>query len=148
MSTTGGAGFSAGATDLAASTLDLISVLGQAHFSRKIGGINDRMTREQIRIASSADAAARVRGTANLISAQRGGMGAAGVGGGRTARLLEARARINAGREQRQADQSRVFGELSSRLERIQNRTQARSGVFKASGQVAADLFSLMGGGK
>ncbi|MFO7858074.1 MAG: hypothetical protein R6V11_04045, partial [Ectothiorhodospiraceae bacterium] len=84
-------------------------------------------------IASEADANARIRATQSLISAQRAGLGASGVAGGRTSRLLEARARINASREQRQANQSRIFADTSSRLNRIAGRAGARRRVFTAA---------------
>lgn len=125
------------AANIAGSSLDLINAASDAATSRTFGRINDTLTRQQIAIASQADANARVRATGNLISAQRAALGASGVMGGRTARLLEARVRINAGREQRQANQSRIFKDTASRLNRIQNRSAARTQVWRA----AQDLF-------
>lgn len=120
------------AAQMAGSGLDLISAASDAANSRTFGRINDQLTRQQIAIASAADQNARLRAMGNLISTQRAALGASGVAGGRTARLLEARVRINAAREQRQANQSRVFQETASRLGRIQNRIQARSQVWRA----------------
>jgi hypothetical protein len=125
------------AANIAGSSLDLLGTAAEARTSRTFGRINDELTRQQIAIASSADANARIRATGNLISAQRAALGASGVMGGRTARLLEARVRINAGREQRQANQSRVFRDTASRLGRIQNRSAARTQVWRS----AQDLF-------
>jgi len=131
------------AANIGGSLADLFGAASDAATSRTFGRINDQLTQQQIAIASEADAAARVRATGNLISSQRAALGASGVAGGRTQRLLEARARINASREQRQANQSRAFSEAASRLGRIQNRTQARGQVFKAANSFAADLLTM-----
>ena len=131
------------AGQMGGSLADLFGTLSDSATSRTFGRINDELTRQQIAIASEADAAARVRATGNLISSQRAALGASGVAGGRTQRLLEARVRINASREQRQANQSRAFAEASSRLGRIQNRIQARGQAFKAVGKFATDLLSM-----
>ena len=120
-----------GAVDLLGSGLGFASTLSGSLFSRSIGGINDRMTREQIKLASEADANARIRATQGLISSQRAALGASGIAGGRTARLIEARTRINANREQRQADQSATFATASSRINRAVNRASARSAAFQ-----------------
>lgn len=120
------------------------SIVG-ADVARTFGGINDKFTRRQNSIASAADANARIRATQGLISAQRAGLGASGIAGGRTSRLLEARARINASREQSQANQSRIFADTASRLNRIAGRTQAKRSVFVAANDLLAS--SLSGGG-
>lgn len=122
------------------------SIVG-ADVARTFGGINDKFTRMQNRIASAADANARIRATQGLISAQRAGLGASGIAGGRTSRLLEARARINASREQSQANQSRIFADTASRLNRIAGRTQARRSVFVAANDLLAQAASAGTGG-
>lgn len=113
-----------------------------AKLNRSLMDIEDRMARRQIRIASQADANARIRATQNLISAQRAALGASGVMGGRTARLLEAQARITAGRQQLQADQSRLFAETASRLQRTVGRFQSRLPVIKAGQDLLAAALS------
>src|SRR6056297_88491 len=120
-----------GSMDLLGATLGFANTLSGSLFSRAMGGINDRMTREQIKMASEADANARIRATQGLISSQRAALGASGIAGGRTARLIEARTRINANREQRQADQSATFATAASRINRVVNRAEARSAAWK-----------------
>lgn len=133
---------SSDAGQAAGGLLGMFGPITNSRLQRELGGINDEFTRMQNRIASAADANARVRATQGLISAQRAGLGASGVAGGRTSRLLEARARINASREQRQADQSRIFADTASRLNRIAGRAGPRRGVFVAANDLLASVAS------
>lgn len=127
--------------------LQFAGTLANSAFQRELGGINDRFTRMQNRMASAADANARIRATQGLISAQRAGLGASGVAGGRTSRLLEARARINASREQKQANQSRILSDTASRINRIAGRAQARQRVFVAANDLLASALNPTGAG-
>ncbi|TVR96492.1 MAG: hypothetical protein EA406_11825 [Rhodospirillales bacterium] len=123
---------------MAGSTVNLLSTLGQSRFESASARATGRLERRQIAMASEFDAQARIRSTGSLISAQRAALGASGVMGGRTSRLLETQARIRAGREQMQADASRVLQESSSMMNERARRTAARVNTFRA----AANLFA------
>lgn len=126
--------------------LEAIGTAFTGKLQRSLIDMSDRMTRRQIRMASRFDANQRIRATQNLISAQRAGLGASGVMGGRTARLLEAQARIVSGRQQMQANLSRIQAETASRVNRIVGRQQSRLPLIKAGQDLLASMVKAGGG--
>lgn len=105
-----------------------------------IGGAMERYALEQ---QGKLDAENRQRYLASVLGAQRAGLAAGGVGGGRTAALLAAQTQAAASRAQAAADQSRRLQTWAS------ERRQAASlrGIRGQARQGALDLFaSLLGG--
>src|SRR5699024_8636919 len=81
---------------------------------------------------------------ASVLGAQRAGLASAGVGGGRTERLLAAQAQAGASRAQASADQQRRLSHWAS-----ERRQTAQLAGFRAAARTTElDLFAgLMEGG-
>jgi len=121
------------ASQLAGAALDLFSTRTRAKSQKTMAGAIGRVERSQIALSSYLDSQQRIRQTGSLISAQRAGLAASGVAGGRTSRLLEAQARMAASREQFQADASAIYQRGASRLREQQQRAAASEAVTRST---------------
>lgn len=133
--------------------IDMAGVMADSKVTRSHAGVAGRLERRQIAEMSRFDSQARIRQTGALVGAQKAALAASGVAGGRTARLLEAQARMTASRQQEQADMQTALGMTASRLRQQQIRgaakmrnIKARTNVLQTDLQSAANMGGLMGG--
>lgn len=102
------------------------------------------MERRQLERRGELDARARTGRLAETLGAQRAALGAANVAGGRTGRLLEARAQMGRRFEQDVADQTLATQDRASRF-RQRSRTSAfQQQASAARGQANTDLLGSL----
>lgn len=112
-------------------------------FQSKYAGLMERF---QLKRQAQLESRARQEAFAQTQGAQRAALYAAGVGGGRTARLLEARSRTQYSRAQSEADISARMGTQASRTKRQREQSALRMGARQAIQQSSLDLFgNLLG---
>lgn len=99
------------------------------------------MERYQIQRQAEVDARARQDQFAQAMGAQRAMMGYAGIGGGRTARLLEARGQTQYGRAQLEEDVSARLSTSASEFRERQQISGLRRGARAAQQQAGIDLL-------
>jgi len=99
------------------------------------------MERYQIQRQAEVDARTRQDQFAQAMGAQRAALGHAGVGGGRTARLLEARGRTQYGHAQLEADVSARLATRASEFQERQQISALRRGAKAAQRQAGFDLL-------
>lgn len=126
------------AAQFGASMIDMFNTRSIANYESKSAELKGKFERSQIKFGSYIETQERLRRTDSLLGAQRARLGAAGVAGGRTARLLDAQVRMAAGREQMQAQTREGYAIAASRSEEAQSKVAAA----QKKAQASLDLLS------
>lgn len=117
---------------------------GSAYRQSIIGGEMERLQLERQARQSAED---RQRALASALGSQRAAMGAAGVAGGRTARLLEARSRLRAQEAQQREDLATQTRLQASRYRQGAEERRINTQLRSRLQQSGLGLFgSLLGG--
>ena len=120
--------------------VDLLAAYGGIEASRlnnTLAQIEGRMERRQIARQSAEDAFQRSMQLREVLAGQQASLAAAGIVGGRTARLFEVQSRLTAQRAQQAADFRTLTATQASQF----RQSRARSVAMMQRAQTAVDLF-------
>lgn len=124
--------------------MDLFQTAMDTSIAKTAARVQGRYERSKIKLASRQQAEDRNDYLVSVLGAQRSALAASGVGGGRTARLLDAQA-------QRKASRARMYADIQTSDSLIQSRLREKTSVLsakRAMNRATMDMFaSILSGG-
>jgi hypothetical protein len=127
--------------DLFAARSQLKQAGRAAGFGIGMARLEGAMERMQLQRSARDDAAARVSNLRSVTGAQRAALGAAGVAGGRTARLLELDSQLQFRRAQDAADFQTRMATTASEFRERTTISSMRAQARQAGRQAQVDMF-------